>query len=246
MSADERAWSSLPRGLAAGFTVLLAAQMTWHGLRADLPREAFADLPPAPNSATLRLAAFGEDAAIARLAMLYLQSFDESGTNAIPYQRLDYVRLIEWLGSILDTDPRSGYPLFAAARVYAENPDPAKARLALEFVYREFLKSPNTRWRWLAHAALLAKHRLKDLPLARRYAAAIDRYTTDPSVPAWARQMEIFILEDMNELQAAKIMLGGLLASGRITDPAEAKFLKQRLEQLEARIQGGKRSPAPR
>ena len=58
--------------------------------------------------------------------------------------------------------------------------------------------------------------------------------------------MEIFILEDMNELEAAKIMLGGLLASGRITDPAEAKFLKQRLEQLEARIQGGKRSPAPR
>ena len=120
------------------------------------------------------------------------------------------MRLIEWLGSILDTDPRSGYPLFAAARVYAENPDSAKARLALEFVYREFLKSPNTRWRWLAHAALLAKHRLKDLPLARRYAAAIDRYTTDPRVPAWARQMEIFILEDMDELAAAKIMLGGL------------------------------------
>jgi len=246
VSADERAWSSLPRGLAGGFAVLLAAQMTWHGLRADLPRGSSADLPPAPNSATLRLAAFGEDAAIARLAMLYLQSFDESGTNAIPYQRLDYVRLIEWLGSILDTDPRSGYPLFAAARVYAENPDSAKARLALEFVYREFLKSPNTRWRWLAHAALLAKHRLKDLPLARRYAAAIDRYTTDPSVPAWARQMEIFILEDMNELEAAKIMLGGLLASGRITDPAEAKFLKERLEALEARIKGAKTTPGSR
>jgi hypothetical protein len=47
--------------------------------------------------------------------------------------------------------------------------------------------------------------------------------------------MEIFILEDMNELEAAKIMLGGLLLSGRITDPAEAAFLQQRLEELEAR-----------
>lgn len=236
MSADERPWSSLPRGLAAAFGVLLATQIAWHGLRAQLPLAARADLPPAPRAATLRLAAFGEDAAIARLAMLYLQSFDLHGGNAIPYQRLDYPRLVDWLGTILDTDPRSSYPLFAAARVYAENPDPEKTRGMLDFVYREFLKSPNTRWRWLADAALIAKHRLKDLPLARRYAAAIDNYTTDPTVPSWARQMEIFILEDMNELEAAKIMLGGLLASGRITDPAEAKFLRERLEQLEERL----------
>jgi hypothetical protein len=242
VSADERAWSSLPRGIAAAFAALLAAQIAWHGLHAGSLRTAPTDLPPAPKAAALRLAAFGEEAAIARLAMLYLQSFDLSGANTIPYQQLDYTRLIAWLTAILDTDPRSNYPLFAAARVYADIPDQAKARLALDFVYREYLKSPNTRWPWLAHAALLAKHRLKDLALARRYAAAIDRYTTDPNVPSWARQMEIFILEDMNELEAAKIMLGGLLASGRITDPAEAKFLKERLEQLEARIQKATKS----
>jgi hypothetical protein len=48
--------------------------------------------------------------------------------------------------------------------------------------------------------------------------------------------MEIFILEDMNELEAARIMLGGLLAGGRLEDPAERQFLKQRLEDLERRI----------
>jgi hypothetical protein len=104
----------------------------------------------------------------------------------------------------------------------------------LEFVHEQFLLDPNRRWPWLAHAALLAKHRLHDLPLARRYAAAIDR-NVSAEVPLWARQMEIFILEDMNELEAARIMLGGLLASGKITDPAEAAFLKQRLEALETR-----------
>jgi hypothetical protein len=50
--------------------------------------------------------------------------------------------------------------------------------------------------------------------------------------------MEIFILEDMNELEAAKVVLGGLLASGRIRDPAEARFLKERLDALEARAAG--------
>ena len=39
----------------------------------------------------------------------------------------------------------------------------------------------------------------------------------------------------MNELEAARIMLGGLLASVRITDPAELGFLKQRLQELASR-----------
>ncbi len=54
-------------------------------------------------------------------------------------------------------------------------------------------------------------------------------------MPLWAKQMEIFILEDMNELEAARIMLGGLLASGAVRDPDEARFLRHRLKELEAR-----------
>ena len=49
--------------------------------------------------------------------------------------------------------------------------------------------------------------------------------------------MEIFILEDMNELEAAKIMLGGLLERGEIRGPARARFLMlRRLEELEERL----------
>ncbi len=182
----------------------------------------------------------GEPAALARLAMIWLQAFDFGGGNAIPYQRLDYTRLVGWLRAILATDPRSEYPLFAAARVYAENADPARARLMLEFIFEEFIADPNRRWPALAHAALLAKHRLQDLPLARYYAAAIQSLATDESVPLWAKQMEVFILEDMNELEAAKVMLGGLLATGRIRDPEERRFLQGRLEALEQRIKDRK------
>ena len=105
----------------------------------------------------------------------------------------------------------------------------------LDFVHEAFLQDPDRRWPWLAHAALLAKHRLQDLPLARRYAADLERLTTDPGIPMWAKQMEIFILEDMDELEAAKIILGGLLASGKLKDPAERRFLQGRLEELERR-----------
>src|SRR5262245_7758752 len=160
--------------------------------------------------------------------MLYLQGFDIRG--------LDYRRLTGWLRAALALDPRSAYPLFAAARVFAETPDPAASRIVLEFVYQEFARDPNRRWPWLAHAALLAKHRLHDLPLARRYAAAIQRQVTAPDVPLWAKQMEAFILEDMNELDAARILLGGLLERGDIRDPNERRFLEQRLRELESRV----------
>ena len=111
----------------------------------------------------------------------------------------------------------------------------------LEFIYEAYLQDPDRRWAPLAHAALLAKHRLHDLALARRYAAAIDLHTRGADVPLWARQMEIFILEDMNELEAARIMLGGLLASGAIQDPAEARFLAGRLKSLEERMRRERR-----
>jgi len=213
---------------------MLALQIAWRSA-SPAPSLGESELPPPPGPQALRLASFGEPEAAARITMLYLQAFDLGGANAAPYQKLDYRRLVGWLRSVLALDPRSEYPLFSAARVYAEIPDAGRCRLMLEFIYEEFLLDPNRRWPWLAHAALLAKHRLKDLPLARRYAAAIDRRTTAENVPLWAKQMEIFILEDMNELDAARIMLGGLLASGAVRDPGEARFLRHRLEELEAK-----------
>ncbi len=234
MSSDTRPLAIVPIWLCLLLAAALAAQVALRASRHPAAPAA-GELPPPPSAAALRLASFGEPQAAARLAMLYLQAFDFGGGSSTPYRHLDYGRLEAWLETILELDPRSTYPLFSAARIYAEVPDAARSRRMLEFVHREYLRDPNSRWPWLAHAALIAKHRLKDLPLALAYARAIDRQTTASDVPLWAKQMEIFILEDMNELEAAKIMLGGLLLSGRITDPAEAAFLKQRLEELEAR-----------
>ena len=234
MIGDQRPLAYVPPLVWLALALALAAQVVWRAA-SPAPAIAASDLPPPPASAALELAALGEPEALARLGMLYLQAYDYSGGNAAPYSRLDYSRLVGWLGALLALDPRSNYPLFAAVRVYAETPDPARTRVALDFVYRAFLVDPDRRWPSLAQAALVAKHRLKDLPLARRYAAAIQQNARSDEVPLWARQMEIFILEDMDELEAARIMLGGLLESGAIKDPQEAQFLARRLKDLEAR-----------
>lgn len=232
MTRDERPLSAVPPWLWGALGLCVAAQIGWQAAGVSARGSAPAALGPVPRAEALRLASFGEAEAASRLVVLHLQSIDVAGFNA--------QRVIGWLEAALALDPRSAYPLFAAARVYAEVPDAVRTRAMLEFIHREFLRDPDRRWPWLAHAALLAKHRLGDLPLARRYAADLQRLVRAAGVPTWVTQMEIFILEDMNELEAAKVVLGGLLASGRIRDPAEARFLKERLDALEARTGQGK------
>jgi hypothetical protein len=226
--------SAVPRMLLALLALGLAAQLALKAA-APPPKASAEELPPAPSIGALRLASFGDPVALAKALMLYLQAFDYQSGTRVPYRDLDYDRLEAWLARILELDPQGQYPLLAAARLYAEVPVDSKQRSMLEFIYREFLRDPNRRWPWLAHATVIAKHRLHDLPLARRYAHAIQQYAVAENVPLWARQMEAFILEDMNELEAARLVIGGYLQAGNIKDPAELKFLEEHLKQLELR-----------
>lgn len=235
----ERPPSAVPGLVLAVLAAALAAQIT---IRAASATRAAGVEPLAapPSAAVLRLASFGEPVALAKLLMLHLQAADARADDPTPYRDLDYGRVEGWLGRILELDPAGQYPLLAASRLYAEVPDPAKARRMLEFVEREFLADPDRRWPWLAHATLLAKHRLHDLPLALRLAETLERNVRPGAAPAWARQMRAFILEDMNELEAARAVIGGYVESGRLQDAGERRFLEQRLQEIEGRIAGAK------
>ena len=230
--ATVRPLRAVPLGVWALLGAALAAQLTLHALRPP-PLAATAELPPPPATHALRAMALGEPVAMARLTLLWLQAHDYQPGVSIPFRRLDYARLTAWLGRILELDPRGQGPLLAAARIYGEVADPGRQRIMLDFVYRRFLEAPDRRWRWLAHAAILAKHRLDDLELALRYARAITAHTSADAVPGWARHMTVILLEERGELEAARILLGGLLASGEITDPQELYFLERKLDELE-------------
>lgn len=235
----ERPLKDVPRLVLATLVLALTVQCALRLAQAGTTAKA-QDLDAPPASISLRFATMGDPIPLAKLLMLYLQSYDFRADNPIHFQALDYGRLTGWLTRILELDPGGQYPLHAASRVYAEIPDATKTRVMLDFVYQEFLSDPEHRWMWLAHAASIAKHRLNDLELARRYAAAIQQHATGPQVPMWAKQMEAFILEDMNELEAARVMIGGFVASGQITEPGELRFLEGRMKQIEARIKAGK------
>jgi len=214
------------------WALLLASLSLYVAMRAMAPAPLAhaAALPHPADPERVRAASLGEPIAAAQLLTLYLQAFDNQPGISIPYRDLDYNRVTAWLQTILSLDAATQYPLLMAAHLYAQVPDESKQRQMLDWVHRKFTEDPQRRWRWLAHATLMAKHRLGDKALALRYARDIARLA--PGAPSWARQMQVFILEDMGEIESASILLGGLLTTGEIREPSEIRFLTQRLEQM--------------
>lgn len=221
-----------PRHLAwLVFALGLLAQALWHGLQPP-PQARAVDLPATPSTAALHAISLGDPIAAAKATMLWLQAFDNQPGISLPFRQLDYARVERWLDTILTLDPRGQYPLLSASRLYAAVPDPVRKRRMLDFVHQKFIADPNRRWPWLAHAVIVAQHGLHDSSLALKYARALADNSTGTHIPTWAQQMQIFVLQDMGAQESARILIGGLLDSGQVTDPHELRFLQQRLEEL--------------
>ena len=210
---DERPWSDVSRTAALLFALGIVAQVSMHAI-APAPVARATDLGPPPGVRSVVAASLGDPLAGAKVMNLLLQAHDNQPGMSIPFRDLDYRMVARWLARILEIDPQGQYPLLAASRLYGAVDDTTRQRRMLEFVHAQFLRDPNRRWQWLVHAAYVARHQLHDMTLALRFAQALRLHGTGSSVPAWARQMEIFLRADMNEVETAKLLLGGLLASG--------------------------------
>ena len=227
----ERSFSVVPRWVLTVFALALVL----HGaMRYVEPRPSAtaAALDTPPPVAGLRVLSLGEPQVLSQWLTLYLQAFDNQPGISIPFAALDYARVSAWLKTALALDPAAQYPLMMASQLYGQVPDAARQRAMCEFVRSEFLDRPDSRWRWLAHCAIMTRHRLQDLPLALRYAEDIARHAGKAS--GWARQMRIFLLADMGEAERAAVLLGGLLAGNEVSDAKELHFLTEQLEKLKS------------
>lgn len=226
--SSERPLASVPKPVIAILAIGLLLQIGLHQIWAGHQAEE-RPLPAPLSEQYLTVLSLGDPAALSRILMLWLQGFDHQPGISIPFSSLNYDHVVGWLDKIILLDPSGHYPLLSAARIYSEVPDDDKKRKVLDFVYRKFLDAPDQRWQWLAHAVYVAKHRLHDMELALHYARELRLHTSREAVPDWASQMELFVLEDMDDLQSAQILLGGLIASGVISDPRQIEFLTSRL-----------------
>jgi hypothetical protein len=187
------------------------------------------DLGTPPPTTVIRLAALGENVFAGYLVAIFLQNVDVPLGRATPLADLDRSALIRWFDLTTDLDSGSGTPLLLATRHYAETGTPAQRRMMLDWIYRRFEERPNQRWPWLVHGVFVARHVLKDNTLAEFYAAALRTQVSDPTAPAWVRQMDLLLRADLGETEDAHVILRGLVAGGQIRSPAELKFLESRL-----------------
>ncbi len=229
---NERPVKDVPAHIIIILIIAFLCQITWSSSK-PLSTINIKKLPEPPSQIESQLFGLGDSIAISKIFMLWLQAFDNQPGVSIPFKNLDYGRVINWLERILGLDPRAHYPLLAAGRIYGVVEDEGRKRLMLAFIYEQFAKDPNRRWPSMMHAIYVAKHRLKDYPLALKYAHAVAQEVSVDNIPSWVKQMEIYVLEDMGEIESAKILIGGLLESGAITDDHELQFLQDRLDRLE-------------
>lgn len=232
MMQPPRPLSVVPRPVYLLLLIGLLLQGGQH-LAWPVPEVRMQTLPQPMPAPWLRVLSFGEPIVLAKVLMLWLQAFDYQAGLELTLKDFDPEKLEGWLETILLLDPKGQYPLVAAVRFYGESPVPDHQRRFAAFAYRQFFVDPPRRWPWLAHAAIQAKHRLHDLPLALHYAQAIRIHTAGNGVPSWAKHMEVVLLEEMGEYHKARMLMETFLTDGTVRDPREIHFLKERLRFLE-------------
>ncbi len=228
----DRPVSDVPKSVKWLLVISFVLQLIWHGFQQPAVANA-KDLAPPLSTRSYVMSSLGEPIAAAKFLNLWLQAYDNQPGASLSFHQLDYPRLTQWLDTILELDPDGHYPMLVASRVYGSVKNPEKQRIMTDYVFSKFIEEPNKYWRWLAHAVITAKHELKDLDLALKYADALAEKANGVNVPYWAKDMKIIVLEDMGQLQAAKILVGALLESGEITDPYELNFLTHKIATLE-------------
>lgn len=189
---------------------------------------------PAPHALAFRLAALGDATAAGVAAAIYIQTFDAQAGRHLSLRNLDFPAVDRWLRLSQTLAPRIGHAPFMAANLFAPLAPSDQSRRLLDGVSRAFETAPERHWPWLAQATHVARHDLDDLMLARSYARALRHAPAAIAIPAWARDLEFFVLADLGELDAARALLGGIVASGRAEDPRAMEAMLSRLRALEA------------
>ena len=232
--AKRKAQAPAPKALWFLLALSLALTAGLSTLR-GAPKASAEELGLPPSALGARLISLDEPVALAKILNLVVQAHDAQPGLSLAYGQLNYEQLVQWLDLSLALDPAGQYPLMAGARLYTQkSADEARQRKMTDWVASRFLDDPERRWQWMAHVAYVAKFQFKDLPLAMQYAETLRLKTEHmPSVPAWARQLSIFLRIQMKDSDAAKFLIGGLLSSGEIKDPNELRFLAYTLDQLE-------------
>ncbi|MEM7206617.1 MAG: hypothetical protein AAF434_02220 [Pseudomonadota bacterium] len=231
--ARERSFRAVPRIYLGALFLALALQIVFAQSRNASHWVRSPDvLPAAPSEAVARIAALGEPRYLSHAMSAWLQTFDYQSGVSVAWHALDYDRVIGWLSLQQQLDPDNPFPMLAAAHIYGGVFDKPKIRQMVDFITESFARDPKRHWRWMASAAITARHRLDDIDLAIALARDLDLRTRGVPIHAWARQLHFIITLQTGEADVAAAILKALMQSGELTDQNQIRFLQKQVEWL--------------
>lgn len=217
-----RSKSSLWLHFAFGLALILNFAF-WLHARTILPQ--WDNVPPPPKSHSAEMISLGDPGIAYRLFGYFLQNVGNTGGQFQSLLNYDYAALEKWFMVTNDLDPSSNLVPFLAAYYFGVLYDqPEKMRHVARYLAEAGMEPYPEKWRWLAHAVFMARHRVKDLPLALEYANTLANLPGDVAV--WGRQMPAFIQESMDNKRASyEIMRKILITEGEKLHPNEVNYM---------------------
>ena len=197
-------------------------QTTWKGV------------PPPPTDSSIEASALGDPQLGYRMSGMTLQHLGDEGGVSTPLTDYDYPRLIDWMESLYDLDSRSDFVPMLAAYYFGATSDTDDAMRIVDFLEIVGDDPYGEKWRWLSHAAFLARYKGEDtdraLNLARKLGHLYEE--KDGDMPLWTLQMPAFILAAQGENAAARDLLQSILETTPNLSANEINFLENRIKTL--------------
>ncbi len=183
------------------------------------------NVPPVPTAEAAAVMALGDRQFAYRFFGTIIQNFGDAGGRSIALYKYDYDRLGQWFYLQDEMDPLSNYMPFMAAYYFSATQEAEDLDPVIEYLADVGRRADDNKWRWLAHAAYLARFRQEDFGKAMMLAqelAALDV----PDMPIWAAQMPAFISAAQGDTETAYTMMMGLLREkSDELHPNEVNFL---------------------
>lgn len=217
--------------IMALLVVLLAAmaQMAlWWNTRAVFPRATVLTEPA--SASEIDLLSLSDRQFFYRSRTMDLQTAGDLGGNVTPLTEFNYALLYRWFRLLDSVDPGAQYLPTLAGYYYSQTLKTEDVRHVVQFLREHARHDPPRKWRWMAHAAWLARHRVNDVRLALDVAEELAALKV-PGIPVWTKQLPAFLLADVGEKEAARDLIMAILGSDMTLAREERFFMERFLEE---------------
>lgn len=204
---------------------LLLNIVFWFSVR-DI-RQEWGNVPPAPELKYAASYGVGDSSFSYRLNGLMVQNLGDTGGRVTALKDYDYDSLAQWFFVQDSLDPHSSYMPYLAAYYFSAVQNPEKFRPIIDYLKEVGQRPEGEKWRWLAQAVFMARFKMNDMDLALELAEVLAQSEAE-DVPAWARQMPVFVLNAKgNKMGAYALMLQILKTGADKMHPNEISEMKK-------------------